>query len=138
MTRFQMIKINVEQFAIIASEVPDSPVSVSTGIAFMYSTEAHRIACSFDIEYLTDEEKLLKLKTRCEFEIHSEDWNNFIGGNRLKIPKTLLEYFAVHTVGTARGILFCKTEGTPFNNFIIPPIDVASIITEGIDEQIES
>lgn len=138
MTRFQMVKINVEQFAILASTLPsDTPISFSTELSFMYSIVGKRVACSFNIEFITPDDKLLMLKMSCEFGIHPDDWNKFITGNRLVIPKSLLEFFAVHTIGTARGILFCKTEGTPFNSLIIPPIDVASMIQEGIDEEIE-
>jgi len=38
----------------------------------------------------------------------------------------------MHTVGTARGVLHSKTESTPFNGLIIPPINVEQIIQEDI------
>lgn len=68
------------------------------------------------------------LGVTCEFEIHEEDWEKLNNNEEVVIPKELLEYFAVHTVGTARGVLFCKTESTQFNNVIIPPINVADLI----------
>ena len=57
--------------------------------------------------------------------------------NKIIIPKELLAHFGVHTIGTARGILHCKTEGTQFNTFILPPINVSERITEDIIIKIE-
>lgn len=139
MIHFNMAKINVEQFAILASTLPSgTDISLSTELSFMYSLDSKRVACMLGITFSSPEEKIILLKIRCEFSIHPDDWATFINGNRLIIPKQLLDFFAMHTIGTARGILFCKTEGTPFNSMMIPPINVSSMITNGIDEQISS
>jgi hypothetical protein len=53
----------------------------------------------------------------------------------LTIPKGFLAHLAMISVGTARGILHCKTENTIFNNFVLPLVNVASMIPE--DEQFE-
>ena len=68
------------------------------------------------------------LAINCEFEIHNEDFKELRKDGKTIIPKALLELFAVHTIGTARGVLFCKTESTQFNNVIIPPINVSELI----------
>jgi hypothetical protein len=39
----------------------------------------------------------------------------------------------MHTVGTIRGILHCKTEGTPFNALILPPINVSEMVTGDLE-----
>ena len=70
------------------------------------------------------------LAITCEFEIEENDYKNIHTNEKTIIPKELLEYFAVHTIGTARGILFCKTESTPYNNIIIPPLNVSEMIKD--------
>lgn len=70
------------------------------------------------------------LAITCEFEIEENDYKNIHKNEKTVIPKELLEYFAVHTIGTARGILFCKTESTPYNYIIIPPLNVSEMIKD--------
>jgi len=36
------------------------------------------------------------------------------------------------TVGTVRGILHTKTEGTNFNGFVIPTINVTELVTSDV------
>ncbi len=62
--------------------------------------------------------------------IHPDDWATFEKEDGLQIPKSVMELLAVHTIGTSRGILFCKTEGTPFNSLMIPPINVAGMMKD--------
>lgn len=72
---------------------------------------------------------MLMLQITCEFEINPGDWKeNLVNGETVTIPKDTLEYFAVHTIGTARGILHCKTEGTPFNGIVLPPLDATKLV----------
>lgn len=70
------------------------------------------------------------LAITCEFEIEENDYKNIHKNEKTVIPKELLEYFAVHTIGTARGILFYKTESTPYNYIIIPPLNVSEMIKD--------
>ena len=67
-----------------------------------------------------------------EFAVEETSWNAFIKGSTLVISKDFLEQLAVQTVGVARGIMHCKTEGTPFNMLILPPINVRDIISDAI------
>lgn len=50
--------------------------------------------------------------------------------NTLVIPKGFLRHLAMLTVGTSRGILHAKTEGTCFNKYVLPTINVTLIIKE--------
>lgn len=132
-----MIKIAVEQFAILSDTLPSDGISYTVSVGFKYSLDAGHIMCVFDLAFLNGDEKMLVLKTNCEFEVKQDDWMSFIRDGKIMIPKSFLEYLAVHTVGVARGIMYCKTEGTPFNSLILPPVNVAELITEGIEDPIE-
>lgn len=129
-----MARIAVNQFAILSDDLPKGNISLSTEISFKYSDESKQIACEIGYKFNDDTEAFMVLKVQCDFKIHDEDWSGFIEKDGLSIPKNLLELFAVHTVGTTRGILFCKTEGTPFNGLMIPPINVASMMKEEVTE----
>lgn len=51
-------------------------------------------------------------------------------GDKFEIPKDLQKMLAVQTVGASRGVLFCKTECTPFANLILPPVNVAAMLDD--------
>lgn len=128
MIRFRMAKINISQFAILADSVPSEGISYTVGLRFSGATNVKRIGCEFYIEFIHNEKTILKLIIFCEFDIMPEDWNRRIDNDKLIIKKEELGYFANQTVGVARGVIFCKTENTPFNQFIIPPINLTKLI----------
>lgn len=127
-----MAKINISQFAILSERPPEDNIEYDIGLGFKYSLEGQRIAAEFSYSYEDDKGKFLLLDISCEFDVHPDDWNAAIKENVLTIPKVMLEYFAAQTVGTARGILHCKTEGTPFNYLIIPSVNVSKMIASDL------
>ena len=130
MIKFRMVKINIEQFAILAEAAPSDGLSYTVGVRFRSATEAKRIGCDFAVDFAHNESPILKLNIFCEFEIAPDDWVKKIKDNSLVITRNELGYFSNQTVGVARGIMFCKTEGTPFSQFIVPPINLVNLIKE--------
>lgn len=129
MTRFRMTRIAIEQFAILAKDLPKEDISITTELAFKYSSEARIIACCATFVFSTQIQPILKLACKCEFSIHPDDWEDIESKNDgVNIPRPFMELFAVHTIGTSRGILFCKTENTPFNVLMIPPVNVVELM----------
>jgi len=130
-----MSRINLDQFAILTTTVPDKADVTFTALPwFGYSIDTHHIRCSLEITYQLQGETIIILKMSCEFKIGDEDWNALVADSRIHIPKSFMAHLAMHTIGTARGILFCKTEGTPFSQLILPPIDATSMIINDIDD----
>lgn len=137
MIHFRMIKINVDQFAILADQLPTGDMSYSVRTGFRFAPDARRIACTFEVTF--DEKdgdnvdkKIIVLEETCEFEIQPVDWDNLITDNKLTITPQDLCMLANQTVGVARGLLYSKTENTPFTQFILPPVNLTTLITEPI------
>ena len=131
MVRFKMCKINTEQFAILkdSAPVPGSKVTMESSLYFKAATNVERLASDIKFTFIEDKVPFLVIEVSCEFDIHPDDWKAMLNGDDITIPKETLEYLAVHTIGTARGVLHCKTEGTDFNRFLIPPVNVAAMIS---------
>ncbi|MDE7180656.1 MAG: hypothetical protein K2N88_05610 [Muribaculaceae bacterium] len=127
-----MAKINIEQFAILNDKAPSEGLSFKVNLGFKAARNAKRIACKVSVEFLHDERTILKLGINCEFDIFSEDWDNLIKDKVLIISKDDLGFFANQTIGVARGIMFAKTEDSEFRNFILPPIDLTTILKEDL------
>lgn len=128
---FSIDGIKTEQFAILEENYQEKkPVDFETGIQFKIDAENKFIASVVRISFNQGKKSFLKIEVSCHFKIDDDSWETFINKKQhvLTIPKGFLAHMAMITVGTLRGILFTKTEGTVFNKFIIPTIDVASMI----------
>lgn len=131
---FRMSNITVEQFAILAeSEIQDeSSIQYSLNITFRAEQSRHLVACKIDTLWKNNEETFIKLDLYCVFTIDEGDWSSFESDSKLTIPSEFLQYMAMHTIGTSRGVLHAKTEGTPFNKYIIPPIDLQVMLNDDL------
>lgn len=132
MVRFRMSRISVEQFAILVKDAPQAEVVVDSDVSFGVIPNNQLVAVKFNITFTHEDKTLLVMEVHCYFNVSPDDWKGFEKENKVIIPKDLLAHFAMHTVGTARGVLFCKTEGTLYNQFIIPPMNVVDKIPEDI------
>ena len=132
-----MNRIRVDQFAILTDSIPPEDLSLGFAISFGVAPSIHEVCTTVRFDISHAESPLLILELSCFFEIREEDWNKVKQDNKVIIPKGLLAHFGVHTIGTARGILHCKTEGTQLNAFILPPINVSERITEDIIIEID-
>lgn len=132
MIRFRMFRINLAQFATLVKELPTGELGFNVELSYKYANEGRIIACSTKFDFASKSEKVLVIEVVCEFEIAGDDWTTFSQGDTIVIPKDLLEFFAVHTIGTTRGIMYCKTENTSFNKIIIPPLNVAEMVQENM------
>lgn len=127
MVRFRMIKITTVQFAILGKVAADE-YSIETSTELKHTEDGSSIAVDMTFSFESNNEKGMILQVLCEFGIHPEDLQSMTADNKVTIPKSVVEHFIAQTVGTARGILHSKTEGTAFNGIIIPPMNVTTML----------
>ena len=132
-----MFDIHLDQFAILCEDCKDE-VGMNVSLNFKYGDEGKKVACVVAFDFTSESEKVMVLKMTCEFEIQVDDWKTLRNDKEVVITKDLLEFFAVHTIGTARGVLFCKTENTQFNYIVIPPINVSEMGISDLTVKLES
>ena len=125
-----MSGIDVSEFAVLQNNIEDiKKIKFNTGLQFGVSDEISSIVCHVIIEFLDDSDKILvKLKTDNHFKIKPEDWETFKNDSDITIPRNFLTHISMISVSTTRGVLHCKTENTSYHNFILPLIDVNSMI----------
>lgn len=129
MVNFKMTRIHVNQFAIICDSIDDKDnIELECGLGFHASEQC--VSVSVKVVYASeDSEPLMVIETICQFSISEDSWNELLQANgEVLLPKEFLAHLAMHTVGTVRGVLHCKTEGTPLNFLILPPVNVAEMI----------
>lgn len=130
---FSLLKISTEQFAII-EDAHDEKGNLVVGTSLRYGTdENNKIIAVFSLfSFESNKKPFLIIEASCQFKITDEAWSNMLvqDSNILKVPQGFLSHLAVLTIGTTRGILHAKTEGTCFNKYVLPTINVTDIIKE--------
>jgi hypothetical protein len=131
--RFSLAKISTDQFAIIPNSFKmGEVVNLKTSLQFGSNKESKLISvkASFQFEQLSI--PFIIIEASCFFNIEPNDWNTFLQEAEIVVPKSIITHLTVLTVGTVRGILHAKTEGTNFNGFVIPTINVTELVTGDI------
>lgn len=133
MVKFRMTGVTINQFAILADEYKRyKEWQADVDLVTSYAVETSEIAIRMKFLFRHLDSKILVLEITCRFKIDGTDKFEVKDGHII-IPANFVAHLAMHTVGTARGVLVCKTEGTPYSQYILPPINVSSMIPNDIE-----
>jgi len=131
--RFSLAKISTDQFAIISNSFKiGEAVNLKTGLQFGADKENKIVSVKASFQFEQQAIPFLIVEASCFFKIEPTDWTTFLEEGEIVVPKGIITHFTVLTVGTVRGILHAKTEGTNFNGFIIPTINVTKLVTSDV------
>lgn len=128
---FKLIHIKTEQFALLEDNyAANKPINITTSLEFKSNNEARMVGSFVDFTFELEKKLIIKIQVSCHFKIQNDSWKSFTkeATSAIIIPKGFLAHLAMLTIGTTRGVLFAKTEGTPFAEIIIPTIDVTTIV----------
>ncbi|MFM9839200.1 MAG: hypothetical protein ACKVOQ_13100 [Cyclobacteriaceae bacterium] len=128
---FSLKKITTEQFAVFENAFDEKKkIDINTEIKFGVDHENKIIATFTLFKFEQEQIVFLLIEACCNFTVEEDSWKSFSNTeHKLKIDKGFLSHLAMLTVGTARGILHSKTEGTRFNEYCLPTINVAEMIS---------
>lgn len=131
---FKLIRIKTEQFATIDEVKPNDEVGISAKMDFGMDAENSSLLCSLSCSFESKGEKFILLKVLCEFKIAGPAFEKALNKdeNMYIFPKAFMQHLGVITVGTARGVLHSKTEGTAFNQYFLPTINLTEMLTENV------
>jgi hypothetical protein len=130
---FSLKKVTTEQFAIIEEGFNEKgKIRLSTSFRFAADDKLKYIAVFASFVFDSEQKPFLLVEASCHFSIKDAAWNEMliIDTRTLIVPKGFLSHLAMLTVGTSRGILHAKTEGTCFNKYVLPTINITEIIKE--------
>jgi hypothetical protein len=130
---FELVGIHTEQFAILDAHY-SAKKETTFGIRFeLKFDDVHKIIGVFvEVVFLQGKKTFMKIVVSCHFQVEDTSWKGFIAQKqkRIIIPAGFLAHLAMITLGTTRGVLFAKTEGSEFVKFVIPTINVAQMIPD--------
>lgn len=110
-------------------------VNLITQLGFGIDTDEHIISCTVKFSFEKKEaQPFLILEVQALFEIQKDDFENKVlrDDNSYLVTKGLAIHFTVLTIGSARGILHAKTEGSVYNEYLLPTIDVQQIVEQEV------
>lgn len=136
---FIIHKIETKQFAIVSEELDESELTITSGVAFGIDEDNRIIRAMFKYEFISKDKVILILEVYVDFQIEEKCFGKQIKiKDSLVIPKDFATHLGMIAVGTARGILHEKTNGTKLNEFLMPPIDLTASIDEDIAFKFEN
>jgi hypothetical protein len=130
---FSLKKVTTEQFAIIEEEFDEKGKIMLNSSIRVAADEIHKYIAVYTLFIFESENKpFLIIEAGCHFAIEEHAWSDMYDNelNILRISKEFLTHLAMLTVGTSRGILHAKTEGTCFNKYVLPTINITQLIKE--------
>ena len=128
---YKINKIETRQFACFPEVfITSTEINVGSEFVFQQSIEKNKIICISKIRYQQAGRLLLILELACVFGIAPDGMEEL--KRESKIPKGFLQYMASIVVGTARGVIHAKTEGTLLNPILLPPINLVELIKDDI------
>ncbi len=135
---FALQGIRTEQFAILEENyAAKKETGLVTEIQFKLDQGNKQIGVFLGFEFVQGKKVFLKIQVSCHFKIEPKSWNTFVHENKLVVPKGFLSHLAMITTGTTRGVLYAKTEATPFSKFIVPTLNVSEMIKEDATFEID-
>ena len=128
---FKFQGIRTEQFAIFPDKYnAKKDTALGTKLDFKLNNIENQIGCYIHFDFEQGKNRFITIEVSCHYVVEESSFNKFKDEEKKKviIPKDFLTHLAVLTVGTTRGILFSKTEGSIFSSFILPTINLTEMI----------
>lgn len=140
---FALIGIQTLEFALLKELYSEcnNQVGIKITVDFQIkSIEDHEMVCMPEVYFIQEEKPFIKLKTACHFSVKPEQWNQFVHPEKgvIIFPKGFTDHLLMLSLGTLRGILHAKTEGTIFNRFFLPTINVTTFSEKDLELKIDS
>ncbi len=126
---FALAAIKTEQFALFeGNHSPKKEANITTSLEFKINTDQKLIGVFATFTFEQAKKVFIKIQVSCHFNIEPDTWTSFLKDSNVIVPKNFISHLTILTIGTSRGILHAKTEGTEFNQFILPTINVNQLV----------
>lgn len=125
---FALLGMSTDQFATISDPTTDEGgLEISSAIKTDY--KERYVGIGLLIKFTSGGDVFLQIESSTHFEIAEESWMLLSADNSqdVTLPKDFLSHLMTIAVGTTRGILHGKTDGTAFNKYFLPLIDVSKL-----------
>ena len=131
---FALVGIKTEQFATFNDNYKEkAKIELKTGLEFKFNLDEKLIAVIVTVIFEQNKKPFLKLEVSCQFKIEDASFSSFCKDSKIILPKGFMTHLAMITVSSVRGVLHAKTEGSVFNKYMLPTLDVTKMVTEDVE-----
>ncbi|MFN8366667.1 MAG: hypothetical protein U0Y96_05435 [Candidatus Kapaibacterium sp.] len=131
--RCNFLSIQTEQFALFPQRIEnvnEFDVRVHQNIG--YNLDTSSIAIQIRFELVQNNYIVALIQSVCSYSIEPKSWANMFDNNTIVLPRDFVIHIVSLTIGAIRGIFHAKTEGTVYNGFILPPIDLITLVPSDV------
>lgn len=129
MLKYRILNFEVPEFAIIKPEPDvDAKYAYNVGVEIGLSPENRMMKFKFTFRFLQQEELCFLIALETELEIEADSWDTIATPEKVAIPRDAIMHIATVTIGAARGILFERLRNSPWQRFLMPPIEINDLI----------
>ena len=132
---YRLVKIKTNSFETKYEGYDFSNLKNSFNITTNYHADddTYSIGVNHVITFLQSEDSpFIKIDVLFVFELTKKTWDLFVADDKLVIPMEIAQVLNNISIGTSRGIIHTKTENTPFNNIILPPIVLDQLVDDDV------
>ena len=125
--QYRISHIETVQFAIFPDNyINGQEVMVNTNCGYNVRSDFNQVRNVISVNYTQNEKLLMVVELACYYDIAPEGVEAIKGEG--KIPVDFLRYMGSISVGTMRGVIHAKTEGTVLNPVVMPPINLEEMV----------
>ncbi len=126
---FKLVGLKSDQFAIFEENYSEKKkTELITNLDFGINSNEKQVVVYATFTFEQSKKAFIKIRVSCQFKVEPKAWESFVIDGKIIFPKGFISHLAVLTIGSTRGVLHAKTEGTSFNKFLLPTIDVTNLI----------
>lgn len=131
---FALVGLKTEQFATFEDNfTPKIKTELKTGLEFKFNKEQKLIAVYVTIVFEQKKKAFLKLQVSCHFKISDDSFDKYCNDSKIIFPKGFMTHLTMISISSVRGVLHAKTEGTEFNKYLLPTLDVTKMVKDDIE-----
>lgn len=132
--KFKLLGIKTEQFATF-TEPTSNDVQMKVQIKLGANFPDNKIGVFMRFDYKTNDIVCGVIEVSLHFEFEPQYWDSITNKTTeiIQVPKDVISSLINITIGTTRGILFAKTDGTPFSKLQIPVMNPVELATSDFE-----
>lgn len=125
-------RIETIQFALFPDNFQNGQeVSVNTNCGYIVRSDIQQVRNVINVNYMQDDKFLMIAELACYYDIAPEGVEAIRAEG--KIPVDFLRYMGSISVGTIRGLIHAKTEGTVLSPVVLPPVNLEEAIQNDME-----
>ncbi len=133
--KFSFAKLITQEFALIENNfAPRKEVNTNINLSWGGNAESRVIGLAVKILFEIEKQPFIIIKVEGQFVIHEETWAKAFNpeNKELFLQKNFMAHLGMLVIGSTRGILHAKLEKTPFNQILLPSINVQQMFPEDV------